>query len=92
MAAQHRDHDIGCTQGIDLLRQVLVIGGRGDEHGVAGLRHMDHVLDGLEGGLRPAPVIGVVPGPRIDIPFHDVRTSDAADEGQGLTGGRGLRP
>ena len=70
MAPQHRDRDIGRAQRRNLLRQVLVIGGRGDEHGVARIRRMDHVLDGLEGGLWPAPVIGVVPRPRIDVPFH----------------------
>src|SRR5262245_65965399 len=92
MGAQHRDHNIGGAQGRDLFRQVLVIGGRGDEHGVASLGHMDYMLDRLEGSLWPAPVIGVVSSPRIDVPFHDIRTSEAGDEGQGLTGGRGLRP
>src|SRR5262245_6121998 len=76
MAAQHRDHDIGGAQGRDLFRQVLVIGGRGDEHGVASFGHMDYMLDRLEGSLCPAPVIGVVSSPRIDVPFHDIRTSE----------------
>jgi hypothetical protein len=43
------------------------------------------VLNCLEGASRPAPVIGVVAGSRIDIPLHGTRTSEAANPGQGLT-------
>jgi hypothetical protein len=50
------------------------------------------VLNRLEGGLWPASVIGVVASSRIDIPLHDPTTSEAADQGQGLTGDRGLGP
>src|SRR6185312_15529923 len=70
VAAQYRNHDVGGAQRRDLLRQVLVVGARGDEHGVSGLRRMDHVLNRLEGGLWPASVIGVVASSRIDIPLH----------------------
>ena len=79
VTAQHRPDDIGGAQRGDLLRQVRVVGAGRDKDGVAGFHGMHRVPDGLLGAFRPAPVIGVVAGPRIDIPLHGKRTSEAAD-------------
>jgi hypothetical protein len=70
MAAQHRDHDIGGTQGRDLLRQVLVIGGRGDEHGVASLCHMDTCWMDLKGVFGPRP--SLASSPDLESTYHSM--------------------
>jgi hypothetical protein len=84
----HDNGDIGRPQERDLLRQRLVVGAGQDQEGVARLGHLRDVLDGLEGGLGPATVIGVAAVLRIDIPVHGHHNSRSRRFQQGVTRAR----